>query len=171
MSQFCFIDDSVAGVGGTALTLDAIVEPERGNVDFVPTSDLQLSDLFKDYELFILGNTLGFDKNSFDCLIHLTETLRFVKIEFDYGYCMYRGKVPHKILAKEECSCPFGATGTSSLCQLYDNIKTNALHIFYMSEGQMKMHDDSLMGVNKKKKSVLEGDSTVYRPLSSMLCA
>ena len=53
MSQFCFIDDSVSGVGGTALTLEAIVELERENVDFISTSELKLSDLFKDYDLLL----------------------------------------------------------------------------------------------------------------------
>tara|TARA_R110000824_G_scaffold400170_1_gene607060 strand:- start:589 stop:1473 length:885 start_codon:yes stop_codon:yes gene_type:complete len=155
MSQFCFIDDSVSGVGGTALTLEAIVELERENVDFISTSELKLSDLFKDYDLFILGNVLGFDGNSFDALMYLTENLRFVKAEFDYGYCKYRGSIPHEILGKEKCRCPWGKTGESLFSRLYDNIKINALHVFYMSEGQMNIHNQALGGISKNKKSVL----------------
>ena len=155
MSRFCFVDDSVSGVGGAALTLDAIVEPQKDNVDFIPTSGLQLSDLFKNYDLFILGNILGFDKNSFDCLTYLTENLRFVKVEFDYGYCRYRGLVPHEILGRETCLCPFDGTGEEYLDRLYSNIKINSLHIFYMSGEQMNMHDRALGGIGEEKKSIL----------------
>ena len=155
MSKFCFIDDSVSGVGGTSLTLEAIVEQERKNIDFISTSNLVLSDLFKGYDIFILGNVLTFGKNSLDCLMHLTSNLRFIKIDFDYGYCKFRGVVPHKILGKEECQCPFGETGEGLLTQLYDNIKNNALHVFYMSKEQMDMHDKALQGIPENKKSVL----------------
>ena len=151
MSKFCFIDDSVSGVGGTALTLEAIVEPQKDNIDFISTSDLKLTDLFKNYDLFIIGNVLGFDENSSDCLMYLTENFRFVKIEFDYGYCRYRGPIPHQVLGNAECDCP----NNSLLSQLYNNIKINSLHVFYMSEEQMNMHHHALGGISKKKKSVL----------------
>ena len=155
MADFCLVDDSVEGVGGTALTIDAILEPEKDNIDFISTSDLMLKDTFADYKVFILGNIMNYDSNSFGALLNLMQERKFVKIEFDYGYCPYRGRIPHKILGKEPCSCPFGKTGIPALSQIYENIKINSSHVFYMSEGQMKIHDDALMGINKKKKTVL----------------
>ena len=56
MRDFCLVDDSVSGVGGTSLTLDAIVEPEEGNVDFIPTNYFTLKDAFCQRKCFIFGN-------------------------------------------------------------------------------------------------------------------
>ncbi|MAF25923.1 hypothetical protein CL634_10160 [bacterium] len=166
MADFCLVDDSVAGVGGTALTIDAIVEPEKDNVDFISTSELSLKDTFADYKVFILGNIANYDANSLGALLRLMEERVFVKIEFDYGYCPYRGRIPHEILGKEICSCPFGETGVPALAQIYKNIKINSSHVFYMSENQMKMHNDALLGLNKKKKTVL---SSCFSPKDMVL--
>lgn len=155
MPQICVIDDSVSGVGGTSLTLNAIMAKNVENIEFIPTSDLSLKDVFKPYDLFILGNIMGYNNNSFDALMHLMSNCKFVKIEFDYGYCPYRGLVPHKILGKEECSCPFGKTGDPHLSKIYSRIKSQSSYIFYMSDGQMNMHDIALGGIDKNKKSRL----------------
>jgi hypothetical protein len=153
--KFCLIDDSVSGIGGTSLTLEAIVEPEKDNVDFISTQDLCLKDVFDDYEIFIFGNILGFNQNSLDAIMLLMDQRRFVKIEFDYGYCQFRGEIPHEILGKNKCHCPNGDDSTAHLRKVYESIKLNALHVFYMSEGQMRIHDKHLEGMPVKKKSVL----------------
>jgi hypothetical protein len=171
MADFCLVDDSVEGVGGTALTIDAIVEPEKENVDFISTNDLRLKDTFADYKVFILGNIMNYDSNSFGALISLMEERRFVKIEFDYGYCPYRGRIPHKILGGEKCNCPWPPNGSQHLSEIYNLIKFNSSHIFYMSHGQMKMHDNDLLGISKNKKTVLsscfsQGDMILMGRLS-----
>jgi hypothetical protein len=155
MSRFYFIDDSVSGVGGTSLTLDAIVEPERENVNFISTSNLKLKDAFSDCELFILGNVTSFDRNSHDALSALMEERDFVKIEFDYGYCKYRGRIPHEILGGSKCECPHPSSGNMHLSDLYNLIKNNSNHIFYMSKEQMEIHNEDLLGMDESKKSVL----------------
>ena len=73
------------------------------NVDFISTSNLELKDAFSDCELFILGNITSFDRNSHDALSIIMEERKFVKIEFDYGYCKYRGRIPHEILGGAKC--------------------------------------------------------------------
>ena len=153
--QFCFIDDSVSGVGGTSLTLEAIVEPEKDNVDFISTQDLCLKDVFSDYEIFIFGNILGFNKNSLDAIMLLMAERRFVKIEFDYGYCQFRGDIPHEVLGKNNCHCPNGSDSNPHLKEVYELIKLNSLHTFYMSERQMMIHNKHLGTSTSNKKSVL----------------
>ena len=84
----------------------------------------------------------------------MDEDKSFVKIEFDYGYCQYRGIIPHKILGGADCNCP--SSGSSNhLTEIYKKIRTQAEHIFYMSQGQMDIHDKHLIDFPKIKKSVL----------------
>lgn len=154
-SKICFVDDSVSGVGGTSLTLEAIVEPNKDNIDFIPTVDFSLNQVFKKYSMYILGNITHFSKNSLDAIIYLMEEKPFCKIEFDYGYCPYRGDVPHQILGNAECQCPYGEGSLLHLKEIYNLIKSNSLHIFYMSKAQMKKHDERLQGISENKKSVL----------------
>ncbi len=59
LKPYCFIDDSVSGVGGTMLTLDAITEFHKDEIDFISTSEFSLSDSFKNYKVFILGNVMN----------------------------------------------------------------------------------------------------------------
>ena len=155
MKKYCFIDDSVSGVGGTSLTLDAIVEPERENVDFVPTREFSLKQAFSEYDFFILGNITSFDKNSYDSIMTMMEGKPFVKIEFDYGYCVFRGRIPHQMLGGEKCNCMDSRKGNKELIDLYDSIKSYSDHVFYMSEDQMKIHNDDLLGFDSRKKSIL----------------
>lgn len=155
--QYCLIDDSVSGVGGTSLTLDAILEPNRKNVKSISTFEFTLTDLFSS-DFFILGNLMNFSQNSLDAIKLLMEQKNFVKIEFDYGYCPYRGNIPHKILGGSECSCPEKGT---HFFDIYKLIRKNASHIFYMSEGQMKIHDNHLEEINENKKSILSSCFTL----------
>jgi len=153
--KVCFIDDSVSGVGGTTLTLDAIVEPKKEFVQFISTDQFSLKDVFSGFEVFILGNLTRFTKNSLDALILLMESKRFCKIEFDYGYCEFRGSIPHKLIKGEDCQCPFGSTGNKILSMIYSLIKENCLHTFYMSESQLNIHSEKLEWIDSDKKSVL----------------
>jgi len=144
------VDDSVKGIGGTMLTLNAIVEPFSEQVNFTPTYDFSPRQAFSDKKMFIFGNIVNFSKNSLDSIFYVLDNLPFVKIEFDYGYCINRGRIPHRILSKEECNCP-----NSYLKEVYQKIRKNALHIFFMSDGQMKIHDEYLPEVPIENKSVL----------------
>ena len=150
-NEYCLIDDSVLGVGGTSLTLDAIVEPNKKNVSFRSTSEFSLTDLYG-FDFFVLGNLINFSQNSLDSIKLLMEEKPFVKIEFDYGYCPYRGNIPHRILGGEECRCP---EKNSHLYDVYKLIRKNAKHIFFMSENQMKIHEEHVDPIDELRKSVL----------------
>ena len=55
--DYVFVDDSAIALGGTALTLEAIIEPIQDRVEFVKTSDLTPQHLqFKKPKVWILGN-------------------------------------------------------------------------------------------------------------------
>ena len=156
MEKFLLVYDSVKGIGGTMLTLDAIFEDfKQDSFSQVSTSDFSLTHAFSKNTFFIFGNITSFTQNSLDAILFTMENFPFVKIEFDYGYCPYRGSVPHKILANQECECPFGENSDSNLSKIYTLIKEKSLHIFYMSDAQMAIHDKHLLGIEKTKKSTL----------------
>lgn len=136
--KYCFIDDSVTALGGTALTIDALLEPNINNVEMVQTSQFSFDeskDLF-----YIVGNCVTLSQESFESLYYLFQKGNFCKIEFDYNYCPYRGINPHKHFTGKDCSCPFGDTGYLPLKQLYKGISKNAKAVFYMSDQQRDMH-------------------------------
>ena len=156
--DYVFIDDSAIALGGTALTLEAITEPFRDQVDFVKTSELTLQHLqFKKPKIWILGNITALTAQSHEALVQLMNRESFVKIEFDYGYCKFRGEVPHQRLGGTLCDCPSTKDAASAaFSQLYSLIKQRALHIFYMSEEQRNFHLCKVIGVeNANKTSVL----------------
>lgn len=167
--MLAFIDDCVAGVGGTSLTLDAIIEPNKNQVELISTREFSLTDSFK-YEGFIFGNIMGFTNNSLDAIIHTMNSKPFFKIEFDYGYCIYRGRIPHKVLGNQDCDC-HKSINANSLRKIYNLIHSKSLHTFYMSEEQMLFHSEDLKLEACFNKSVLSSCFTSNTMLQfSNLC-
>lgn len=150
MRKFCLVDDSVSGIGGTMLTLSALTEDYLDDIDFISTYDFSLRDVFRKDRFFIFGNITHFSKNSLDAIIHCMENFAFIKIEFDYGYCSSRGRIPHQILQNEKCNCP-----NNHLRDLYSLIASKATHIFYMSEAQKSIHSLDLDLEDSSRQSVL----------------
>ena len=56
--KYFFVDDSVEIIGGTALTLDSIVEPNKENVEFIPTKELKFVDCIEKEGTWIFGNIM-----------------------------------------------------------------------------------------------------------------
>jgi len=147
--RYCFIDDSVHALGGTALTLNALIEPNKNQVDTVPTEFFRFNE--SDDLFYVIGNCMTLSQESFESLYYMTKKANFCKVEFDYNYCLYRGPVAHKKFAGEECSCPHGPSGHLPLQQLYKNITANAKKIFYMSDNQRDVHLKDLPDLDKSK--------------------
>ena len=156
--DYVFVDDSAIALGGTALTLEAIIEPIQDRVEFVKTSDLTVQHLqFKKPKIWILGNITALTAEAHKALYQLMTEEPFVKIEFDYGYCKFRGEIPHQKLGGVLCNCPSEEDPTTSIFfELYKLIKEKALHVFYMSEEQRNFHLCKVLGTeNSHKTSVL----------------
>ena len=141
--KYYLVDDSCTPLGGTALTLNAIVRPEEKEVKFISTSQLTKSFCEQnDPELWIFGNIMMITEESYEAIKWVMENKKFVKIEFDYGYCQYRGPVCHQVLSGgEKCDCPNPQTPYNVI---YSLIGERASHIFFMSNEQMEMHAEAL---------------------------
>jgi len=144
-NKYIFVDDAVAGVGGTALTLEGITEPHQDEVGFIPTRDLTLTHAATLCpSMWIFGNITNLTPATIDTIVWIMQHHPFVKIEFDYGYCPYRGSIPHSTLTKQECHCPLGEHSVPHLMRLYESIHRHARYIFYMSDEQRSFHLQAL---------------------------
>tara|TARA_R110000824_G_scaffold14858_5_gene62896 strand:+ start:31816 stop:32718 length:903 start_codon:yes stop_codon:yes gene_type:complete len=138
--RYILVDDSVAGVGGTAFTLEGILEPVKDLVLSIPTRELSLTDVVKHSDkIWIFGNIHGISVESFNVIISAMERVRFFKVEFDYGYCSFRGRIPHKEWTGESCNCS-KSSQSFMLRSIYELIKEKSIHNFYMSQEQLDFH-------------------------------
>jgi hypothetical protein len=154
MIKYTLIDDAAISLGGTSLTLDAITEPFKDECEIISSADLCHTHLqFKHPQVWIIGNTLGLNKESYETLITILQTKRTVKIDFDYGFCKYRGPTPHRILGKKECDCITNPE-TLSLKNIYTLIHNNCSAVFYMSEQQRQIHK-TFFPVSDERSQVL----------------
>jgi hypothetical protein len=154
--KYVHLDDSAIKLGGTNFTSLAILESRVNDVVSIPCSELKAShiEMYKD-RLWIVGNIMGLGAVDKTVVLRVFEELDFVKIEFDYNYCQYRGDAPHEILGKAECECPHGKTGHPLLQQIYDLIAKRAKLIFYMSFRQMCKHVAHIPTLPPEKMHIL----------------
>ena len=154
MIKYTVVDDSAIQLGGTSLTLNAITEPFKDECEFITTSQLTKTHLqFKYPKVWIIGNTLALTKESYESLIEIINTRTSVKIDFDYGFCKFRGPTPHRILGKTECDCLINPE-TATLKNLYASIKDKSSLIFYMSDMQRQIHQQAI-GIKDDQSIVL----------------
>ena len=152
--KYVLVDDSVEGVGGTALTLSGIIEPYQNDIIQIATRDLSLTHLAEHKDkIWIFGNLHALMTETFYTLSEVLRTVRFFKIDFDYGYCRYRGRIPHEVLGSERCNCSTSPHG-HVYREIYKLIKSKSLQNFYMSQEQLDFHVADL-GLNRQKCSVL----------------
>lgn len=139
--KYFFVDDSVEIIGGTALTLDSIVEPNKENVEFIPTEQLKFIDCIEKEGTWIFGNIMAIPNVTIATnILWLLNNRSCVKIEFDYGYCAWRSPNSHLSFKNEECECFSGKCEVPPLPEIYKNITEKCKHIFYMSQAQLDLH-------------------------------
>ena len=154
MIKYTVIDDSAIQLGGTSLTLEAITEPFKDECEFITTSELTRTHLqFKHPKVWIIGNTMALNKESYESIVDIIQHRTTVKLDFDYGFCKFRGPTPHRILGKKECDCLINQE-TATLKNLYCYIRDNSSIIFYMSEMQRQIHQQAI-GIKDEQSMVL----------------
>lgn len=156
--QYVVLDDDSIKNGGTSLTLFGILEKKYELCEFINHANFSkdIISLNKD-KLWIIGNIHSFLKTEekIDLLIDVLDSLKFVKIEFDYNFCPFRGEVSHKHLHGSNCECPHGLNSNSALSVIYDLICKKAKHIYFMSEKQRAVYSNHLPIFRFYKSSIL----------------
>lgn len=142
--RYILVDDSVDGIGGTALTLEGLIEPVKKEVLELATREVTLTQLAKHRDkIWIFGNIHGLSPESFSCIAECMRVSTFFKIDFDYGYCVYRGRIPHERLGGGPCNCQ--SNPQAMMYQtIYDLICRFSSHNFYMSAEQLAFHIEDL---------------------------
>lgn len=142
--RYLLLEDDAGAVGGTALTLTAITRPRHEQVFYLPTACFNRFSIIEHSDkIWILGNIMHLHNINPYILQDLTNSVRLVKIEFDYNYCPFRGDVSHQRFANEPCNCP-SHKYSSPLTMLYNGICEKAAHMFFMSDGQRNVYRSHL---------------------------
>lgn len=156
MIKYVLVDDSAVNTGGTELTLSGIFESRKDSTQLISTSQLNkdLIENFKDC-IFIFGNITGLFVNpALNDIINSLQSIKYVKIEFDYNFCPYRCEYAHYKFAQEQCACPYN-TAPIKYTVLYETIQKTAKHIFFMSEKQRAIYSQHIPIMKWHKTSVL----------------
>lgn len=169
---FILDDTCRSKFGGTSLTLNALAESLQDyEVVMLETGKLTMNDVNRSTidDLWVIGNTLDLT-SSVRPLWTILQLRNFVKIEFDYGFCQYRCEQAFKNITGLDKWEPFGEKGSKILANLYDLTHRFAKKIFYMSQGQMGLHNKMLDGfpVDKTKQCVL-GHCFLIKDLYDMI--
>lgn len=156
--KYVVLDDDSIKNGGTSLTLKGILEKKYDQCLFI-NADTISENLLKENKnkIWIIGNIHSFlnDDNKINLLFSILISYFFVKIEFDYNFCLYRGEIPHEYLGKTKCDCPHGTNGHPLLSKIYDLICKKSKHIFFMSERQRSVFSYHLPLLPFEKTSIL----------------
>lgn len=155
--KYVLLDDDAIEIGGTNLTILSMLEDKINETIKISTNTLTKSDIIKHADkTWILGNIMGLFQKQDDTASTLFDAIKnFVKIEFDYNFCAYRGEIPHEKLGNTRCSCPYGTTGLNQISSVYDKILNNSKHIFFMSERQRAIYANHMPLLNFSKTTVL----------------
>ena len=155
------LDDTCkSSSGGTALTLKALCESLSDlQFAFVETAELNEELFLKIHKdsRWIIGNTRNLMPDSLKILNVILMTRRFVKIEFDYGFCIHRCEQGFKHFTGLDKWEPFGERGNPILRNIYDLSRLFAEKTFYMSEAQRDIHNKMMdfSVVDTSKQAVL----------------
>ena len=154
--KYVHLDDQSIQVGGTNLTSMAILEDRIDDIVSISCHDLT-PEKIKEHQdkLWIIGNAVNLYKLDENIINELFSNNKFVKIEFDYNFCPYRGEIPHERLGSQPCRCPHDFVVNPLISQAYDLIIKNAKHCFFMSERQRSIYSTHLPLMQFDKTSIL----------------
>ena len=154
--DYIHLDDQSIATGGTSLTSIAILEDRMDNILSLSCQDLTIEDVRRyQNKLWIIGNITNLYRLDPDIVKELLSNNLFVKIEFDYNFCPYRGEIPHQKLANQPCKCPHDIILNPIISSTYDLISKNAKHSFFMSERQRAVYSIHMPLMRFDKTSVL----------------
>lgn len=158
MRNYILLDDHAIEIGGTNLTILSMVEDRASNIISLSTSKITSEEVLANKDnIWFIGNIMHLlhrkDQKIIDTIF--SNVINFVKIEFDYNFCEYRGEIPHQILGGVRCACPNGYTGNPLLAKIYDSIVKNANYIFFMSERQRSIYAQHLPLLDFSKTKIL----------------
>lgn len=145
-----FVADLFASdyAGGAELTTEALIEKSPFEVVKIHARNLTIDKLqaYKD-DVWIFGNFASLD---FNLIPTIATNLKYVVLEYDYKFCIYRSIEKHKFETGNDCDCHNGNIG-----KLVSAFYFAADHLFWMSEAQRKRYLDRFPFLGDKSDTVL----------------
>jgi len=134
-------------VGGGELTTEAIIEGTNIPVIKAHSASLtkEVIDNFSD-RYWIFGNCANI---STELLLHITKTLNYSVIEYDYKFCSYRLREKH-IAAEGSCECH-----TTSRSKMFSIFFSHAKSLWFMSAKQRDIYYEMFPFLKKPTTKVL----------------
>lgn len=134
-------------LGGAEMTTEALLE--RAPVDVLCLKALEIDEqLIEEHKdkLWIFGN---FTHMKYTLLPLIMHTLKYVVIEYDYKFCLYRSIELHNTTEPSPCECHeyFGKTIALFFA--------NAQHIYWMSEKQRDIYESRFLPLRESQSTVL----------------
>lgn len=120
--------------GGAELTTEALLRSAPGFSVFKLHSGHLTRSLVENNKdkLWVLCNWSSAPQDALAALV--TESCRFVCVEYDYKYCRFRSSHLHKLQTGIECDCNLRKNFAVALYQ-------RASHVFFMSQGQLTEYE------------------------------
>lgn len=134
-------------LGGAELTTEALLQQSPFEVIRVKALELTHDHILahKD-KLWIFGN---FTRMKYTLFLDIMRELKYMILEYDYKFCIYRSMELHQAQEGQPCDCH----------QYYGkkiaNFFKNSLHIWWMSEKQKKIYEEKFVTLREATGTVL----------------
>jgi hypothetical protein len=161
-----WISDNFVGeerAGGAELTSLAIMEACEDDIVKIGTGQVSKKDIIDNKDAtWVLDNIINFytAEERYRVFLDVMSNTKFVKIEYDYNWCMCRSPIAHTILHGRSCDCLISEKSPFLLA--YRVLHKTAKHIFYMSQAQQITHSKYLNDTMTYKTSILSSCFSSY---------
>jgi len=171
--RIIIVDDTCkSSTGGTALTIQALLEGANKQFALIETRELNEKALLSTNldDVWVFGNITDLSQESIGVICAIMMTRTFFKIEFDYGFCKYRGEYGYKYFTGNDKWEPSSNPENYDLLRIYSLIHDRAVAVFYMSCKQMEQHQNAISCVcGESKNRKILGPCVSMNLLSSVL--
>ncbi len=140
--EIIFVSDAFASQyrGGAELSLQTIVEtaPEDSRVGAVNCQNLTVDIIEANKGAkWVFGNVAQLSPNIIDYITN--SDIQYSFVEFDYKFCKHRNPLLYEMVEGEPCDYLETDKGSR-----FKSFMESAKSVFFMSESQKKIHEDSL---------------------------
>ena len=134
--------------GGAELTTEALIEASPHPVIKKRAHDLDIKfmEAHKD-DVWVFGNFATID---FNLIPTIVANLKYVVLEYDYKFCLYRSIEKHEHETGTQCDCHNNQIG-----KIVSAFYHAADHVFWMSEGQRDRYFDRFPFLTDRRNTVL----------------
>jgi len=151
--------------GGAEMSLQALINASpTSKVIGINSSSLgkKQIEFYKD-KRWVFGNIANLKEGVMSLMEE--NKIKYTFVEFDYKFCKYRNPALYEMMEAEECKY-----SETILAQKLQNFINGAESVFFMSDNQRRIYENSLENVDFKKSHVLSSlfDAEFFQRVESL---